>query len=81
MKKIYIVVLICMFPLFAAVGYAQVVEITGHVYERIGNGKEPIPGVTVVVRDGSGKKGRGALTGIHTGVFLYGVSYRRNEGG
>ena len=54
MKKIYIVVLICMFPLFAAVGYAQVVEITGHVYERIGNGKEPIPGVTVVVRDGSG---------------------------
>ena len=64
MKKIYIVVLICMFPLFAAVGYAQVVEITGHVYERIGNGKEPIPGVTVVVRDGSGKKGRGALTGM-----------------
>ena len=37
MKKIYIVVLICMFPLFAAVGYAQVVEITGHVYLIISN--------------------------------------------
>lgn len=64
MKNICIIVLICMFPLFAATSYGQVVEVTGHVYEKIGNEEEPIPGVTIVVQDGSGRKGHGALTGM-----------------
>lgn len=65
MKKIYITSLICISPLFVTVAYGQVVEITGHVYERIGDGREPIPGVTVMTRDDSGKNGSGTLTGIN----------------
>ena len=34
----------------------------GHVYERLAERSEPIPGVTVMIRGEKGEKGNGALT-------------------
>ena len=62
MKKLNIMALICLFSLFVNRVYGQVVEVSGHVYERLAESSEPIPGVTVMVRGEKGEKGNGALT-------------------
>ena len=62
MKKLNIMALICLFSLFVNRVYGQVVEVSGHVYERLAESSEPIPGVTVTVRGEKGEKGNGALT-------------------
>ena len=62
MKKLNIMALICLFSLFVNRVYGQVVEVSGHVYERLAERSEPIPGVTVMIRGEKGEKGNGALT-------------------
>ena len=62
MKKLNIMALICLFSLFVNRVYGQVVEVSGHVYERLAERSEPIPGVTVMIRGKKGEKGNGALT-------------------
>ena len=62
MKKLNIMALICLFSLFVNRVYGQVVEVSGHVYERLAERSEPIPGVTVMIRGEKDEKGNGALT-------------------
>ena len=61
MKKLNIMALICLFSLFVNRVYGQVVEVSGHVYERLAERSEPIPGVTVMIRGEKDEKGNGWL--------------------